>query len=380
MDETKLPNITLSEDQEKAVNSVCEWYTDKDRTTRFCLAGLAGTGKSTIIPFVLHKVGLSKSNVHYCAYTGKASLVLQSKGLDATTIHKLIYDVIPQSDGSVEFELKSRLDPQLKLIVVDEASMVGKQMQEDLETFNVPVLYVGDHGQLPPVGDEFAKLMQTPDIRLERIHRQAEGNAIIKAAMMARTNGKLPHGKIGDTVVKVRNLTFPKDRLLSADQVLCGKNATRHKLNATIREALGFNFTKPPFASEKLICLRNDWNVGLVNGMIGTLEELGRLKTHNSRGYEHPHFSSCKFRDETGFLFKNVSMDANMFALKKTDKYSQDIQQFDFGYAITVHKSQGSQYNNLVVFEEWLGDQDFHRLWLYTAVTRAIDNLIIVQG
>ena len=130
------------------------------------VGGRAGTGKTTVIR---HLVGLLP-RFAVCAYTGKAVNVLKSKGVDARTIHSLIYKAYTDEERKVYFSLAADLG--CDGIIVDEASMVSRSIYEDLRSFGKPLVFVGDHGQLEPVGDDF-NLMRDPDYRLETIHRNA---------------------------------------------------------------------------------------------------------------------------------------------------------------------------------------------------------------
>jgi ATP-dependent exoDNAse (exonuclease V) alpha subunit len=382
--------ITLEKEQREAVEGITSWHR-KQAEIRFKLAGLAGTGKTTIVKFVEEELGLKESAIAYCAFTGKAAMVLTQKGTRATTMHKLMYDV--QEDEITKeliFTRKDRLESNYKLIVVDEASMVSKELQADLESYDVPVLYVGDHGQLPPVGDGFSNLMQTADIKLEKIHRQAEGNPIIHLSKMVRLGAKMPNKLYGPGVIKMAVRDVTPLMLTSTDQILCGKNATRKKLNARLRELLfkgQENFEEGEVLPEdKVICLRNNWNKGFINGMTGRILEL-YLFDKDDAGVKQedwwrfpPGTPAMTFQAETGEVFRNVPFDKEVFKGLIPDFKNRFIEAFDFAYAITVHKSQGSQYMTPIVFEEYLGDRAFHAKWLYTAITRAAVGLVWVTN
>jgi len=167
--------IDLSPDQARALEEIERWRTSS--TKRLTLGGYAGTGKTTLIRELINQHDAS-----VCAFTGKAAFVLQSKGVEATTMHRLLYRPV-RVGGEVRFVKVQDLPTEL--VIVDEASMVDKVLMRDLESFPVKVLYVGDHGQLEPVGDD-PGLMRDPDIRLEQIHRQASGSPIIQFAHHVR--------------------------------------------------------------------------------------------------------------------------------------------------------------------------------------------------
>jgi ATP-dependent exoDNAse (exonuclease V) alpha subunit len=382
--------ITLEKEQREAVESITQWYARKAEI-RFKLAGLAGTGKTTIVKFVEEEIGLSENAIAYCAFTGKAAMVLSQKGTPATTMHKLIYDY-SEDEITKEpvFTRKERLDINCKLIVVDEASMVSKELQTDLESYEIPILYVGDHGQLPPVGDGFSNLMQTADIKLEKIHRQAEGNPIIHLSKMVRLGAKMPNKVYGPGVIKMSVRDVTSLMMTSVDQILCGKNDTRKKLNTRIRQILfskreGFEEGELLY-DDKVICLRNNWNKGFINGMIGIVLRVHQFDKEDANVKQEdwwrypPDTLAMTFQSETGEVFRNVPFDKEVFKGLVPDFKNRFIEAFDFAYAITVHKSQGSQYMTPMVFEEYLGDRSFHAKWLYTAITRAAVGLVWVTN
>lgn len=369
-----MADITLTDEQGQAVKLIKEWYTDKFGSKQpFILAGLAGTGKTSILPFIIDDLGLESCEVCYCAYTGKAAMVMRQKGLPATTIHSLIYKPCTIKDNNgiekVIFIKKHREDlpMDISLIVVDEASMVGEQLKVDLESFGIPVFYIGDHGQLPPVSKDQINLMLNPNYRLETIHRQALDNPIIYVANLARLGKRIQYGVFGTKVQKITDSKVTLELMNKATQMLCGKNRTRTSLNQQMRQGRGMKIGLP-VPTDKLICLKNNNENGLVNGMTGECLSF------------NPKTSRLSFRNDEGYEWMEVVVDENIFVGMEPKKYNKEIEQFDYGYAITVHKSQGSQFDKVLLFEEYLGNGDDHKKWLYTGITRAVDKLIIVGG
>lgn len=374
--------IMLEKPQQDAVEMIEKWFNKTSRDP-FVIAGLAGTGKTTIVKYFIDKLAIHPDDVAFVAFTGKAALVLTNMGTPATTIHKLIYKVVEDKEGNITFEKADKLPTNLQLIVVDEASMVSEDVQWDLESFHVPIIYLGDHGQLPPV-QGVSKLMLNPDVKLEKIHRQAEGNPIIWLAKMARLGAKIPFKTYAPGVVKIHMKDVTPNILLDVEQILCGKNATRVKLNERVRSCLGRK-TASVAVNDKVICLRNNWQKGYVNGMVGTV---ANLKKFDKKDVPEKDFwrvpedqMAMDFRpdyNEDEMLF-NIPYDAGVFTKAvPPDMKNKIIEPFDYAYAITVHKSQGSQYNTGLVIEEYLGDAAFHKKWLYTAVTRFAAGLVLV--
>jgi exodeoxyribonuclease-5 len=209
--------------------------------------------------------------------------------------------------------------------------------------------------------------MLNPDYRLETIHRQALDNPIIWVANQARLGKTLKFGKYGTTVLKTKSDKIGIDTLLNANQIICGKNVTRTNFNNQLRDYHGFT-TKYPQENDKMICLKNNSQNGLINGMTG------KCVSFNPKKY------TMTFLSDEDDLYEDLLVDANIFNGTKSEKYNRMIDQFDYGYCITGHKSQGSQYDRVIVYEERLGfDQDLHNRWLYTTITRAINKLIIIS-
>lgn len=374
--------IQLEGPQLLAVGKIREWYKHKSNQ-HFVLAGLAGTGKTTIVKYFMDELAIHPNDVAFVAFTGKAALVLTSMGTPATTIHKLVYKAEEDKDGNITFIKNKELPKNLKLIVVDEASMVADDVQSDIESFGLPVIYIGDHGQLPPVSG-VSKLMMNADVRLEKIHRQAEGNPIIWLAKMARLGAKIPFKKYGDGVTKIHLHEVMPNMLISVDQILCGKNATRIKLNDRVRKVLGYK-TPRVQENDKVIFLRNNWQKGYINGMTGIVKKLYHFdksevdeKLHWRYHIEQMAMDfQCDYNEE---LLYNIPYDAGVFTEQvPPDMKNRVIEPMDYAYAITVHKSQGSQYNTAMVIEEFLGDAQLHKKWLYTAITRAAGGLVLVS-
>ena len=164
-------DIILTEEQQLAINKILLWF-ELSQSQEFKLGGYAGTGKTTIIKCLIGPDLSSKIHPVICAFTGKACHVLRKKGLlSAQTIHSLIYDALMDEDGSVTFTLKTRLESRPNLIIIDEASMISADLYRDLRSFGIKLLFIGDPGQLEPIGDN-PNLMKQPDYVLTKIHRQ----------------------------------------------------------------------------------------------------------------------------------------------------------------------------------------------------------------
>jgi exodeoxyribonuclease-5 len=391
--------LDLSPDQKEALNTLISWYKDKNKNQFITLGGFAGTGKTTLISLLRQE--LNKINkdlkIAFVSYTGKATRVMKSKLVEqntiqekdsVSTIHSLIYSpMVNDKEEIIGWERRSNIE--YDLIIVDEASMVDSEIWRDLLTYRIPIIAVGDHGQLPPIRGSF-NLMEKPMIRLEQIHRQAEDNPIIELSIMARTKGEIPVGNYGGNVMKISKQdsetreiigellsNYKKDLL-----VLCGYNTTRVKLNQYIRNALEF-FDPFPKSRDRVICLRNNHQKLIYNGMLGNIVSINSEIEDNdgtTLWYNAEIEMDGEGENYKGLIYAKQfnSLEPNNFTDKRSQTLLGDL--FDFGYALTVHKAQGSQAKRVVLFEERFKqmDEDTWKRWLYTGITRAEEELFIV--
>lgn len=385
--------MQLSKDQEQVATLVFKWLKEGCNPKYITLGGYAGTGKSTLIAYIKNQLDTAskeKIKVGFCSYTGRAvqnlkNKLAETKSLSSrdtiSTIHGLIYKPIENEHGVITRWLKKeQIDVQL--IIVDEASMIDEYIWNDLISYDVPIIAVGDHGQLPPIRGAF-NLMQKPLLKLEEIHRQEKGNPIIEVSIHARKEGVIPGKKFGPGVVKYtpEDFSFSEismellENYKTDTLVLCGYNTTRNKINQFIRYSLGFE-TPAPQSGDRVICLRNNHKKGIYNGMLGTIK---RIKLLNEQWYD-----AEILMDDTETLYHDKiyapqfgSPDPINFTKDRIKAGDGDL--FDFGYALTVHKAQGSQAKKVVLFEERFTkmDEGQWKRWLYTAVTRAEEELYI---
>jgi exodeoxyribonuclease-5 len=328
------------------------------------VGGLAGTGKSTLV------CALSKALPGFaaCAYTGKAAHVLRKRGLEAKTIHSLIYLPDPRSDGSVRFELREKDKVDCGGFLVDEASLISRSLHRDLLSFGKPVVFVGDHGQLPPIGEDI-NLMASPDHILETLHR----NAGVIANFAHHLRGGKPAlefpFKRSDELQVVKKT--PEQMLTSVDQVICAFNKTRVQKNALIRKKLK---RKGLLAvGDRVICLRNNHQLGLFNGQQGTVTRI--YNDAKNRPF------ALDFHSD-GQTFYRIPFDRDQLGKQYYDfSWSSTQVPFDYGYCCTAHKCQGSAYDSVLVFEqECTRDGWDHKRWAYTAATRAKKLLLWVDN
>lgn len=401
--------MQLSNEQEQAISKINDWMKDPDRQT-FCLGGYAGTGKTTLL---MHLINSLNDEPIVCAPTGKAAMVLDSK-LDLSegvkTIHKILYNP-HQRDNFKLMELRSkiekspndkRLQAQYKrlmangndvtfslkelhemrpgrIVIIDESSMVDSRISKDILQTGAKILFVGDPGQLPPVGTQGFFNDSPKDFVLQTIHRQALGSPVTMLAHAIRNNDPLPAATPQTRYVE--RGTLGTEDYLSAGKIICGKNYTRRKMNRFIRKQRGFigNF---PQKGESLICVKNFYKNKrciLVNGAEGEVTQAMHYDQDLDLYYCGVNVWGTNYTcDMYDYHFK-AHYDKSAIPVDwdlRKDKY-----EFDFGYCITCHKSQGSEWDKIIIADDKFNEtqESFRRKWLYTAITRAKNELIWIQ-
>lgn len=409
----------LTDEQNGVIKGLVNWH-KKQNEQKTSLVGFAGTGKTFVIGFLIKQLNIKVSQVYFAAYTGQAALVLKGRVplYDTSTIHRLIYRVKMEKNKPV-FELRTTL-PGIKLIIIDEASMISEEIFEDLMSFGIPIIFVGDAGQLSSIGKNKFNVLENPDFRLNQIHRQAEGSPIIHLSMLARTKSKIEPGKYGDNVIVMRKKDTSQKMLDNiykrSDQVICGYNKTRKEINTRTRELLGFTSNEPQ-VNDKVVALKNNWEIEvggipITNGMTGYVKNIYTSEEMENKniviptdeevdifGSKRKKYVPKKKADEkskkrnreyygmdieTNFgdnvLFEGLNVLKSGFQEEEEKLFPYEFklyEQFTFAYGVTCHKSQGSQYDNVALVSEVL-DFSEHHLWLYTGVTRAKEKLILL--
>lgn len=444
--------IELTFEQKEALLKIKNWYLDfynkKERNVLsqpyFFLTGCAGSGKTTIISQLKFELEIDDYNIVYVTYTGKASLVLKRKGINATTIHKLIYQPLYDSNGHISgFKKLEKLDDMVNLIIVDECSMVSEEIMNDLLSFQIPILMVGDLNQLPPING-FNKFLKNPDFRLTKILRQSEENPII------RLSQDILNGNAWWNINYGHNITIKKYDEISynlyefMDIIITSTNKTRKKINQYYRNKILGLKGELPVIGDKIICLNNNysiWNfdgISLTNGLLGYItdigaknyskEEINQQEDNEIAGrmeIENKLYRSCgvlfvdflpewdfskqelenknnleKFTNSIMWKIGNNNEKLKQFKIKYIDKsifnnedyseprqifedmypnffrYESQINSIDFGYCITCHKSQGSEFDNGLILMDWV-NPSMKKSWLYTSVTR-FKNIVIL--
>lgn len=388
--------MILTAKQEEGLKIAVKRYKDHEPWT--CIAGYAGTGKSTLVKFIVQALNLDENAVCYIAYTGKAAKVLRDKGCaNAMTAHRLLYQSFPRADGTFYHKIKRPLDHPYDLIVVDEISMLPKEIWDLLLSHNIHVICLGDPFQLPPIGEDNG-VLYNPHVFLDEIMRQAQESEIIRLTMDIREGKSLPLFK-GNEVQIFDQKDMVDGMFTWADQIIVAKNETRRNINSRVRNMI-FNATsEEPVEGDKIICLRNSWETVteagdvLVNGTIGTMHNICYFQYHP---FLKPKLTANFISDDCeedaksspiDMYFRNLNIDYKLLTTGEPTVTEKNFRHFpkefrplnfDYGYCITCHKAQGSEYGKVLVVEEYLRGND-HARWLYTAATRAKDKLVIVR-
>lgn len=392
--------MELTNKQKQGLKIAIDRYNQHEPYT--IISGYAGSGKTTLVRYIIGALNIDPDRVAYAAYTGKAAQVMESRGCaGAQTTHQLLFNAKQTAKGYKFYKKQTeKIREEYDLIVIDEVSMLPLDFWTLLLSHKIHVIAMGDPAQLPPVQeDQNNHILDHPDIFLDEIMRQEQENEIIRLSMFVREGGKLENYQSEQKQV----LLLPKEELNSgitdwADQILVGKNATRQQINAEIRANKGY--LEKPQIGESVICLHNYWRyvtinkdeAPLTNGTIGTIlnciTKTYNLPNYISRQPLNLYIMNIK-TDNGDYMYLPVDQNSfhnlppqlnekQEYLLNKDSYTTAPIPlQFDYGYAITVHKSQGSEWDKVLVIEENFG-QDYSK-WLYTAITRAKEKLIIIK-
>lgn len=393
--------MELNEKQKQGLDIAVKRYKNKEKYT--IISGYAGTGKSTLVKFIISALPdiNSEEDVIYTSFTGKATQVLSKKGNKNTaTLHKLLFKSVPRPDGTFA-RIPVPMIP-YKIVVVDEISMAPKSLIDRLLNYNVHIIGLGDPFQLPPIDkNEDNHLLDNPHIFLDEIMRQEAESEIIQLTMKIRNGKPIDYFK-GNQVQIIKKEELNTGMLFWADQVIVATNATRTRINKEMRDLLGRG--DKPEDGDKVICCRNYWEKfasdgsALINGTIGTLKDvypsfiqvpryidgIGRqVKTINANfiGEQEENYGSISM-DNQMIMEGQKALDwKTEYKLSKNIKYMYLIPlEFTYGYAITGHRSQGSEWDKIVVIEEKFPfNKEEHARWLYTVCTRASDKLVLVR-
>jgi ATP-dependent exoDNAse (exonuclease V) alpha subunit len=389
--------MELTEGQKIGLETALERYRYGEAYT--VISGPAGTGKSSLVRYIIEALGFSDEEVVFTAFTGKAAQVLQRKGnKNCMTLHKLLFKHYIDKYGHFR-RIKVDSMP-YKLIVVDECSMAPKELVQVLLSFHIYTIFLGDSAQLPPIDPtQDNQLLRSPHVTLTEIMRQAADSEIIQLATKIRNFEPVDYFR-GKEVQVIHKRDLSAGMLTWADQILVAKNTTRIAVNNKLRSM--YNRGLEPENGDKVICNRNYWDKFsehedvLINGTIGYLNNVQPAKIYYPDSYNAGYFMAAKadFKSDNNenygrlLLDRQILINGNhtleqeyerkMFRKQRfRDKIPLD---FSYAYAITVHRSQGSEWDKILILEEnFPQDTIEHARWLYTAVTRAAKKLVLVR-
>lgn len=396
--------FTLNRGQAEGVEIIGDWYRHGCEQL-IEMSGPPGSGKTTVIRTVIESLGIDLDDVIFAAYVGKATLQMRQSGLSAKTIHSTFYRMekeyeydewnrpVRLSNGRLKcryyFKRKPCIPNNIRLIVIDEAGMVPDDMLDEILDFGLPIVCVGDKDQLPPVFGS-SRLFKNPDVVLTEIMRQAKGSPIIDLALAINKGEDIKYGKWGKGCHVVdESYLFKKKIYTKSDIIICGKNKTREKINNHVRYNILGRKSEFPVIGDKMVCRKNNWNLTieddslllpLTNGMFGEVTYVDKSSFRGDRiniDFLPEHANDC-FYDlpiDLEYLFAD-------FKTRNEKNFYGNGNLLEYAYASTCQLAQGSQYGKVVVIEEYMksGGPDYHKRWLYTAVTRAKYELVLIKS
>lgn len=398
--------IELTDEQVFLTMEVEHWFRRNDSKQIYEISGKAGVGKSYVVRYIIEKLGLKKNEVMYVCYCGKGANQLAMHGLPAQTIHSAIYEYIEEyvtdERGRIvryangrpkikhKFILKDHLPKKVKLIVVDEGSMVGEKIAKDLMSFGIPMIILGDLNQLPPVMDK-QFFLTNPDFTLTKIMRQREGDPIVYLANRVLENEPLMYGIYGNSAI-IRKSDLTLSNFKNTDIVLSTTNKLKNRINEMYRtEIKHIKNLERPHVGEKVICVKNNWDkeikgLFLTNGTAGYISEVDKYSYDgiSINMSMIPDFApKSEFRDlEVDYVHLNMlDIETLSERAQRSYRFRENLMdKFEYAYAITVHKSQGSTYKQVLFMDEDVfPDKTFKKKLEYTAITRASEQIIIVK-
>lgn len=371
--------MEYTQDQINALQIIKDWWNTFNRQQCLMLSGAAGTGKTTLISKLPKELSTRNQyvNISYATLTAKAALVLRNKGIPASTIHSLIYDTKIKEDPithRVKYFFTRKTVLGCDLVVIDEASMVSDQLYADLKSFGKPIIFIGDKFQLPPINSEFNSMEDKfLSYSMTQIVRQKADNLIIAMATKLRNRQQTPFMK-HHQFTKISKKFFDLNTMSNYDQIITGKNKTRIQLNKFYRKDILHYNKEIPVLGDKVIFLKNNYQDFVFNGqqviLDKDLQPIGKDK-YTMIGTDIVSKQGVCVDIVTDFI-NTLPTDVQQKKYNKIVK-SKTCNLIDFAYVISCHKSQGSQWNNVLIMDDYFfyGNEEMRYRWLYTAVTRA---------
>ena len=364
--------MQLTPAQQSALAKARRWFHSGTESQKvFRIDGPAGSGKTSLVRAIIEKIG---ANAAYLAPTNKAADLLRNNGCEPVyTVHKALYTTRSQDDAISKKEVlffDSRLDDEYAtkiigeydLLVLDEASMVGVKLAKELLRYEKLLVVLGDSAQLPPIDDDayFTNDSSVPiDVALDTVIRHQAESEVLTAATSLRLGNGFGGADVFAGQMTIESFAF---ELAQADQVLCHTNYQRHTINTRVRKMLGF--THALHVGDKLVAKKNDYRTGVFKGTLWRVI-----------AFDGALVGLLPWEDlaTTDSMERLVSVRISVI--------NSESPQFEFGYAITVHSAQGSEWRDVAIVGSWLPNNrigsEYNRWW-YTAVTRASDSLMAI--
>ena len=418
----------LNEQQESALNLIINDFININKFQTFTLNGYAGTGKTSIINLVEQYLLLADKSVLFCSPSNKANIILKKKTIfsPVITIHRLLNlkPFIPLEDFSLD-NLEFIVDEEAKkssiiydYVIVDESSMINDDLYDYLleAIGSTKVIFMGDSAQIRPVKqDSKSKCLTASGLsyQLTMVER-TNSKSILKILTQIRSGKKIILEDNKDYTItnnpKVfRNYGVKYFKQLSEDEnicrVLCGTNARVKLFNEYYHKKLFPDSTVEYNVGEPLTSYQGKYEF-FTNGMDAIIKEIEQIalviNDIEYKAYKVLLTNSGTitiiskdndFSDIPSYIEKLISENETLAeyydfinnhyfpdSIKNSSKKVIIKKGYDFGYAITVHKSQGSTYTNamidLVSFRAFKENKDFYREMLYVAFSRCSNSFI----
>ena len=429
--ESRTNPLNYTTDQTKALLDI-QKLIDDNKQAYYLLAGYAGTGKTTIAENIANYSNASGRPVSIIAPTNKAAKVLNDKlkasGLSAmaSTIHSAIYGQ-PDPETGEWVTSKKAVN---SLILVDESSMISKEVMDDLLNVvsggNNILVFMGDSFQLEPVGEDSGlftgkvKEIGKSKSELKEVRRQSLDSNILKIATITRTDGKayIPSESIANFEISPSKAKFVAD---FRSAIAAGESAVAIVATNNERMIMNQAARMSKFGANKQVIEEGESVISVANSTDFPNAETFTVATLDGEPTVHPITFEAKdgkkttydmhltyFRTQDGklgkmfffptldkpslyhaeilkairesnrSLFESLDNGIDIIANKKGYKLSPNIIIGTYGYAVTAHKSQGSQWEKVFVNQNYTAPTGNAARWYYTAITRSSKDVVVL--